>query len=69
MSKPFRTVAANAATVTLSDPFFLVLGDTGRYIAKFPNCDFMLADMNQDGFVNGADIDFFFACLGWGVCP
>jgi hypothetical protein len=25
LSKPFRTVAANAATVTLSDPFFVVL--------------------------------------------
>ena len=50
------------------DPFFLVLGDTVRYIAKFPNCDFMLVDMNQDGFVNGADIDPFFACLS-GNCP
>ena len=29
----------------------------------------MLADVNQEGFVKGADIDPFFACLGGGACP
>ena len=51
------------------DPFFLVLGDTVRYMATFPNCCYQLADMNRDGFVNGADIDPFFACLGGVGCP
>ena len=51
------------------DPFFLVLGNTARYIAEFPNCNLMLADMNRDGRLDGGDIDPFFRCLGGGVCP
>ncbi len=45
------------------DPFVLALTDPTAYAAAFPDCDYLLADINGDGAVNASDIDPFVALL------
>jgi hypothetical protein len=45
------------------DPFVLALTDPSAYDEQLADCDYMLADCNQDGAVNGYDIDPFVELL------
>jgi hypothetical protein len=39
------------------NPFVLALSDPAEYQIEYPDCDIMLADINQDGVVDFYDID------------
>ncbi len=48
------------------DPIVVALSDPAAYRQQFPNCNYLLGDINGAGAVNFADIDLCRALLGGG---
>jgi len=44
-------------------PFALALVDSAAYGISYPDCDVNLADLNNDGFADGADIQMMIDLL------
>ncbi len=52
-----------AAGPGVLDPFVLALTNPTGYTAEFPACNYLAADINDDGLVNAFDIDPFVLLL------